>query len=81
MDDKDDEQVLRQRILDLKVQEVKLKIAKLKEHRKELLGEPRVTSSPKGPDTGIIAIFAIVLTIVALAVAVVLFVSPTPLKP
>jgi hypothetical protein len=76
MDDKDDEQVLRRRILELKVDEAKLKLEKIKEDRRSLLGELRVVTAPKFAKLSRVTVFTIVLTIVVLAVAVVLAVSP-----
>ncbi|MDR3617106.1 MAG: hypothetical protein P4L53_26350 [Candidatus Obscuribacterales bacterium] len=75
MDDKDDEQILRRRILELKVNEAKLKLEKIKEYRRSLLGELRVVTAPKFATLSWVTVFTIVLTIVVLAVAVVLAVS------
>jgi t-SNARE complex subunit (syntaxin) len=80
MDDKDDEQVLRRRILELKVDEAKSKLEKVKKDRRELLGELRTVTSPKVAGISWLAVFTIVLTIVVLAVVVVLAVTPTPLE-
>jgi cytochrome c-type biogenesis protein CcmH/NrfG len=81
MDDNDDEQVLRRRILELKVDEAKLKLEKIKEERRQLLGELSVVTSPKIAGLSLVTVFAIVLTIAVVAVVVVLSVRPTPLKP